>query len=360
MINTLFKRILKTLFVTGLLALLIGCDGGIFGTGDGSSGSLITDGLATGDSVITDGDGLDSEGDGTGNTDGADTAIPSEPETPAVDSDQVDNVNGVDTVDEVNGGDGLAQSPEVSDPDSAGDIDTSIGTTDEFVATVDAVASVNGQLAFNNSVIVDDIATGFTLVNQTTMNVAVFDGPSEDAQLLLMLNADASGFGIFNPNISTLSIDQLTPDGGQINQITIDPLSVTPGSDSLFVLVESDMGIRLLAMPTYNDVASDNTFPRRMVATELVGDPEIPSVFVLTPDPSVEGSDALPVITFNPITAELPVTDFQNIPAGDYLLSDDSGRFSESITRIRVEADDLIRTIVLNPNFPGRVLGFGP
>lgn len=344
--NKLITRCLYTLCITVFCLLLSACDGGIFGTGDGGSsdaGALIN-GVSAADSDSADSDNSDANVD----ADNSD-------ETPSLAS-PADNTDGADdsNPNENQGASAPAATPQESSPDPQGNANT----TDNFVAANDAVASQNGEMVFNNSIVVNDDSTEFAFANETDMSIGLFSSPDSNAVSLLTLEPNAIGFSIFSPSIDALYIDQVTNDGNRLNRIVINSLTVAQGSKSLFVLGGSDAGLRLLAMPSYNDAENNNgSFPRRIISTALVGDPEISSTFMLTPDPSVAGSGGLPTILFNPITAQLPVTDYRNIPVGEYLLSDDSGRFPDAGIRISVRANETIRTTLLNPNRSGVNIG---
>jgi len=354
MTKSVCRHISNFITAMSLCLLLVACDGGIFGTGDGGSGNLNTDGVFAVESVDTDG----------AETNGEDDVIPNqdiESETP--DSDTIDAGAGADTDGSAGdaGGDPanapVPTAPSIPVEESpAGSQD--IGSfTDDFVPAEDTVVSVNGQLSFTNSVVIEDSSTEIAFVNDTNMTIRLFTSQDSGANSLPTLSFGNTAINFISPNSNVLFVDQITPDNERINQITIDPLSIENGSNSLLVLTNTAIGIQLLAVPSYNTRETDNLVPRRFIATELAGDPAVSSTLVLTPDPSFEGAGVLPTITFDPITSELPITNFLNIPPGEYFLNDDAGRFSN--ISIEISDDDSTRTTIFTSNGPSNTVNLG-
>jgi len=363
MIKRLSDHIKHLILVVGLCSLLIGCDGGIFGTGDGSTSPPFVDTVSVTDSA----DSLEVDGA----VDSATDQVTSPTETDAgADADAGDAgidpnaVTGNDSDDVTGEGTDTPNSPEAENPetpvnasptDSSENESTNMGSfTTDFVAIDDAVVSANGLLPFSNQVVIEEASTEISLVNDTDMNIGVFTSQDTDATSILTLTPGDVVTRSIQPTTSTLYFDEITESNERINQIVIDPLSIVNGSITLAVLTNTDVGVRLLAMPSYNVANTNDLIPLRFVFPFLAGDPAVPSTITLTPNPLAEQTAELPTVTFNPISSDLPITNYQNVSPGDYFLNDDAGRYSN--VSIQVQSDDLITTIIFNSDgTPNRV-----
>ncbi len=332
--SKLIKNILNTFYITGICLFISACDGGIFGTGDGGSDSLIINGSSTADADISGSDNLDAAGDADSTGD---------------DVDSVEDSNTVDTPTESAGDtpDAIPPSSSISSPQPLDN------TTESFVATEHAAASINGSLSFTNTFALNNSPTQPAQVvfsNRSDNIVNLFDSQDGDAQSILTIQPNSISVGVLPLTSEALFVDFINGQGVRINQITIDPLAAVDDSISLLIFSETSAGIRLLAMPSFNESANNGVLPIRFASTGLAGDPNVSSTLVLTPDAAFDSSESLPTLSFSPITNDLPITNFQNVPVGNYLLSDDAGRYSE--LNFNISESSAVNTIILNPDNP--------
>jgi len=329
MIKRIYDNINRLIILAGLCVLLVGCDGGIFGTGDGSADPFIVDGV---DGISASDSAADS--DSSSDSD-LDTGDDNEPGTaPSTDNET-----------------SIPSSAEVSTPTNSPQQGS---FTTDFIATEDAVASNNGQLSFTNLVVIEDDITEIALVNDTDMNIGLFASQDIDAISLGTLPPGNSGIVSLMPSADVLYFEEITENNERISRIVIDPLTVANGSRTLTVLTNTAVGVRLLAMPSYNVAETSGVVPQRFVFPFLAGDPAVPSIITLTPNPAIQQSTELEPITFGAINSDLPITNYLNVPPGEYLLSDNAGRYSNVSIQVR-ESDNIITTVFDSDGTSARV-----
>jgi len=297
-----------------LLSLFLnGCDGGIFGTGDGDPPVLIIDGSAAED------------------TNSEPAAAPPEPDS-----------NSDDASDEPE-----AQSPStnIKEPQFENSVDG-------FNPENDVSATSGTTIEFVNPYVVNNETTaGLRLINLTTANVGVFSSDAPDSPVIVeTLPNQVSATGSIPNGSSALFIDALDNNRARMNLSSMDPETLSAGSETLLVLRRLEPTVDVIALP---EITNTNDLPEnfasvRFVSAALIGDPEVPSNFTIEPDPNFPAVDIPISLTFGPISYDSPVSPFISLQAGRYLLSDDVGRYSNIPLDLSLAGS--ITTLILDPS----------
>jgi len=285
---------------------LVACDGGIFGTGDGEI-------IDPSESANTDLSPADTEEDGVG--DGAAS-------TPVTD----EQANAVDQFDPA--------------------IDVLVSSSGEFVAS-NRFTNNNGGAAL------------VSFVNLTDMRVEIFE--SEEQNIDSILSTSALSPTAASSDISatipsgtpTLFIDSVQQENERRNLARVDVSNLNPGTNTLFVLRNTEPSTNIIALPIIS-VAVQNQLDSsiRIVSAGLIGDPLVPSTFTLTP--TMEAGNDAPQVSypFSAVSASEPVTQYETVPQGVYILSDDVGRYTNITININNPMEGQIYTLILHPELP--------
>ena len=305
-----------------LCVLLTACDGGIFGTGDGSNGGFIPDGTA--DSPVDVIPPLEQE-----------TPATTPPETPVQPTDPVGEppTNATDE----------AAPPSVA---PISDLDTTESITD-FDPVVDVTVSSAASTSFSNSIVVT--AEGIPelqFINLTGTSVGIF--PDSDVASASIAATSSTSFidnGEVPVNTSMLLIDAINSAGERSTLVTIDPATLATGSRTLVVLRRLQPTADIIVLPFATGVVDDDQVAVRIVSAALIGDPEVPSTFTLE-----STFDPIAATTFDPVTFSQPVTDYLLFNTGSFTLTDSAARFSD--LALDLELPGAVVTIVLDPSLP--------
>lgn len=287
-----------------LSVLLFGCDGGIFGTGDGDV--LIVDSSVTG-----------------ADPSGADNPIE------APDSSITDETNAPPATDSNQGTESLPG----------------------FSAAQNSVTSSTGQFGFTNTFSLSgQTATIVELINTTATPVSLYSRTLTGSDFVTeTTTTNFLASGSIDPNTSVLQIEALAASGASTLLAAVDPLSVITGTKTQLILRQLTPSVDVIALPVLQANASVDTVALRVVSIALIGDPEVPSVFRFEPTTNATLADS---VQFEPLTYASPVSDYRALTAGVYSLTDDAGRYQ--ISNIDLSIPGAVYTLMLDPFFSGQ------
>ncbi len=302
------SRVTRCGLVLLISVLLFGCDGGIFGTGDGDA-IIINSGVT----------GVD----------------PSASESPV-------------------------ETPNVSDADEA-TTPPAPGSNQQaeplpgFSAIEDSVTSSTGQFAFTNLFSLSGQSdTVVELINTTTTPASLYSRTLTESQFVTeTTTTNFLASGSIDPFTSVLQIEALAASGASTLLAAVDPLSVSSGTKTQLILRQLTPTVDVIALPVLQGNVSTTTVALRVVSIALIGDPEVPSVFTL--EPTSNAANNLPTnesVQFEPLTYAAPVSNYRALSAGTYTLSDDAGRYQ--ITNIDLSIPGAVYTLMLDPFFNGQ------
>ncbi len=304
-----------------LCLLMLGCDGGIFGTGDGTDPDVLLPGSTTSD---TEG-GLGVPG----------VEMPAEPSP------------GPDQV-----------TPEPSTPPASPISPATGDALIEFNAGQDALISNTSLIGYANAYVVDANADALIqFINVTDTPISVFTNQSDSAIAV----ATTSGQQVFDTgnlpeDTTALYLDAIDDEGGRTNLVSIEPADLPKGSSTLIILRSLAPTADLIVVPS----VSNNLAPQsgqigiRIITAALIGDPETPSVFSF--GFNLDGSiEPLPtMITSDALTYAMPVSNYIVLDEGQYTISDSAGRYNE--LTIELTPAGSLFTLILDPALPNQHL----
>ena len=273
------------LAVVCLSLLLASCDGGLFGTGDGTNNNIMIDGEAgaTNGDMETGGNTGTSTGatDGETTADSASSQNDSNPTTEAFDNMQPS---------------GQIAAPQIR---------------------VVNLTQINVQVSVHDKVAISELQPG-----QDSGRVEL---PVDATQLLFA-------------NAATLSADD------SVAFHTIKPFNAAEFSITTIIMRRSDVSgnIGVITLTTQSESTDPTTAIVRLVQTATLGDVSGSSTITLeATEPNGSGSD----VSFEGLSYEVQTTGYVDVLPGSYTLTDTDSRFaSESIT---IEAGH-VYTIVIN------------
>lgn len=288
------KKLIQCLYLAMacLSLLLASCDGGLFGTGDGTNNNIMIEGEAGSTT-----DEMDA-GENTGSTDGTTTGA--------------------------------------TDGDTTGE--TQMSTVDNSMPTTESFDNMlpGGQNA----------APQMRVVNLTQLNVqvSVNDNPVINELLpqqdsgRVELPVDAAQL-LFS-DVATLSMDD------SVAFHTIEPFNAAEFSITTIIMRPDDAtsNIGFITLTTQSESTSPSTALVRLVQATSLGDVNSSSTITLVAtQPNNSGSD----VNFEGLSYVTQKTDYADVLPGTYSLTDANNRFaSESIT---IEAGH-VYTLVINSN----------
>ena len=345
MINVNMNTGMKTLGAWLLCGFLIGCDGGIFGTGDGSGGGLIVENADVG--IV----------DETPSIPGTSLEIPAEADNGA-DSPEVDSVNDTDAPAAAP----IAEpdTPAASPPDQSTVDTVTIDSIELFNAQTDITVSSGANASFTNAFVVNsDNSTQLQFLNLTGTSVGVF-ASNDPSAIGIALTSDSVLFdsGEVPEATGALLIDAINDSGERTTLTTLDPIILTEGSTSLVILRRLQPTTDIVVLPLASGAVAQDQVAVRFVSAALIADPLTPSTLTLESsvaiDPTLpEGPDQpLFSLTFQPVTFENPVTSYQLIGAQNVALNDDAGRYTD--VSIDLDLPGSVITVVLDPSLPNQ------
>lgn len=344
------KPLLKTLGAWLLCSLIIGCDGGIFGTGDGSNDSFILEG--TGSDPTVDGPGIpatDSEAPAAEPGDAPDN----EP------GDSPDNVQVDESVDApVDGPTPPSVTPSetpVDAPDEAPvtTVDSANSITD-FDANTDVTVASGPSASFVNTFVVAvDNTTQVQLLNLTSEAVSVFTNPDTDATAIAVTSqSNFVAEGVVSEDTTTLLIDAVNDAGVRTTLTTINPTELATGSRTTIILRGLEPAVETIILPAATATLASDQVALRIVSAALIGDPLTPSNFTLESVTTTETTQTQDAITFESVTFASPVTNYQLVNTGTFILNDDAARYTE--LAIDLNLPGAVVTVVLDPSLPNQ------
>ena len=305
------KHSFLTAFYAGLIcSVIISCDGGIFGTGDGSSDGLIVEGTGSVPSI----DGVPQP-----------EATPTEP--PLVEQPEESAVNGEST-----------------------------NLVTEFNPETDVTVSFGISTSFSNDSIVSNNPTAqLQFVNLTNTAVGVFSNSDSESDAVVLTSSESSFDEGFVPlNTTALLIDAVNDVGERTSLTSINPVTLANGSRSLIVLRRLEPTVDIIVLPIGSGTVEANQVAVRFISSALIGDPIEPSTFTLQTTPTQSDGLSVTTTTFEPITFANPVTSYRSIPAGIARLNDSAARYVDLTLDLNVPGS--IITVILDPSLPNQHL----
>ncbi|MBX2837511.1 MAG: DUF4397 domain-containing protein [Gammaproteobacteria bacterium] len=277
------RKILLAIWLSSTVFVLIGCDGGIFGTGDGGieEGSMPENGGSDiSDSGTTSGAG---DSDTTGGSDGSDG----------------------------------------TDAGAGGGTDggTDAGTSDGSSATTPQ------PIAFTNDLVATSRTDALiTIVNVSTINTSVLELDTQGLPSTLALvptNTSTDHFSL-DPAQSH-QIDYLNADSSTTDVFfTLSPVLVSAGTVSTFIVRGNAERYEVLPLAT-ETTANDATLARiRLIFAANIDNPDAAGNIRLGSSGTNPGGGEH---TFTGISYNNPIGNYIELPAGDYELSDSASRF---------------------------------
>ena len=273
-----------------LLLLLTSCDGGLFGTGDGTNNdNIMVDGEADGATGGTQ-SGVDAGTDGTttGTTDGETTA-----DSMSVASDSNPTTEAFDN---------MLPGSQIAAPQMR----------------VLNFTQLNVQISANNNAVVNEL--------QPEQDSGRFELPVDATQLTF---ADFTA---------------LSADDSSVAFHTIEPFNAAEFSITTIIMRQNDIdgSISVITLTTQSEPTDPTTALARLVQTTSLGDVSRSSTITLAAaEPLNSGSD----VSFEGLSFDTQATGYADILPGTYTLIDAANRFaSQSIT---IEANH-VYTIVIN------------
>lgn len=325
MVKIKLNSLLKMLVTLLLSIIIIGCDGGIFGTGDGGElGSVIADSEVP---------GVDSP-------------------LPTVDP---ENSNDADAPDD-------QQPPAVVTPPAATPSEETpteeLDSVIEFAPQTDLTVSSGPTASFMNPFLVTaDSSTELQFVNLTGLTVGVFSSADPSASAIAFTPlATTIANGDVAVNTSTLFIDLVNTAGARTNLTTVNPVELTTGSRTLIILRRVVPTVDIIILPFTTGTLDPGEAAVRIVSAALIGDPLTPSTFTLQQTPSLGFISGTPItVQFDPVTFSSPVTEYMIVSENIVTLNDTAARYIDLL----IDFNDLggeVVTVVLDPSLPNQHL----
>lgn len=345
----------KALTLVSLL-LLTACDGGIFGTGgtlDSSSGEPLNEaGLSTDGTSVTDSAATPNVEDTVGDTGAVDTENDSDstPASPESNTDAGVNTDTVTSPDidpsvnpDVDPDEDTSTSATDDLTDTGADTDTDTGAADSDTADTDAAdAGVSDSASI--------LSAGFDSVGSFTNTTATLDGP--DAQIIvvnissLTLNVTSTiSEADTEDNLAPFEIAGIEPNSSSAmtalsanstNIAIIDPDIPTqvqifyadffadPSSLTTLLIREDEIGINSVALVTETQTSDPELAKVRIVQGDALGNAELASQLrLLSAGDNPGGVDK----SFGPLSFGQPASEYIELSAGDYELTDQANRF---------------------------------
>lgn len=310
---------------------LVGCDGGIFGTGDGSSSDSLIDIPISADSDLATDDLQEGTMDET-------------PEGPESNSDSI----------------------PAAAPDESEDADGNSAVTGDdaglfgFSASTDVAISNGTTIGFTNDVVVNDNSdAGLSVINLSNVSISAFTSTDANALPIAATTVtEVQANGDLPSSTDRVLIDSIDNTGQRASLALIEPTALASGSRSLLIVRRTEPTVDLIVLPTniVDEELLQNSVGVRLVSAALVGDPEVPSNFFLATDESIL-PDQSDTIEFEPLTYQQPVSNYRIVQPGLFVLSDDAGRYSS--VSIDLSSPGTLVTIVLDPSLPNQHLVVG-
>ncbi len=277
-----------------LAGLLVACDGGLFGTGDGSADDNL---------IITGGGSSDGITDSMETSPGIDTGTsPATDTTAGPDEGDISNVDPSGTATDTN-----ASSPNT--PQS--------GATRAFENTDQAVNTV--AVPFGQ---VLNLSTRRILLASNAPDELLIDQPG------LADNAISQHLALMEGTSSLYFLDATPEQPPTLDHtlFAIDPMTLDPSTVTTFIVREHNSIIDVLPLRTQTSTVDQNLALVRLVQASALNDAnKISSLKLNSTGPNPGGVD----ITFDNISYDGVVDDaYQSVPAGDYLLEDPTSGFS--------------------------------
>lgn len=288
------------MFIFASVLLLCSCDGGIFGTG-GPDNMGLDAGLGTDVNLGAPVDMTDGANDSTAGA----TDAGGSPDS--------------------NGGAGGTTDAGVTD---AGSTDTGAtdggGTSDsgETASMPDSLRIENTTATLSNS----DVLIRLVNTSETTINV--FDLVDVRKIILYGDNGIEPGRSSAANPTSQGEYQREIFDNDDLANIlfALSPLSIGESTFTTLIFRSSVSGNSVLALPTELSTSDATLAKLRVVQTASFNSPESLATFsVLSGGENPGGID----VAFEGISFNAPTSDYLELPAGDYLLSDSLGRFTD-------------------------------
>lgn len=303
---------IAVLFRFSFLIVVIGltaCDGGIFGTSDGSADVIIpTDGSsAAGIEDVMPG-ATDSESSAGSTSDG---------------------------------------SAGTSDGGTTDGSTTDGGTTDGSTTDGSAVASEDNVSfgSFDNTI----NSTGQNVALLTIVNVSHHDvivANENSAQALtneaVIVSGTSSAHVAVPMDEFILELRAASATDGQAES-TLAFMSMTLSSGSLTTLVVRDHGGGVDIVPLRSEMSSGGAGLARVRVVQgaaLNNAETVASLSLQSADPNPGGAEAI----FNDLSFDMPASTYRDLPTGDYALHDSAGRFSPQAITL---GDGVVYTLIL-------------